>query len=105
MLAGPNDVAYYVGVDVALLWVTFDLSHISLHNCSAHPDPEELVSDDGTVKLQIFAAQYDCVDTMNGPCHSVPKDVKKLLHRLIVVDDLGMSTVDFIQGCEYENCR
>ena len=70
-----------------------------LDNCFAHPDPRELVSDDGTIYAKFLPANVTAlIQPMDqGVIQSVKKFKKKLLQRLVIADDLGTSIVDFLK--------
>ena len=72
-----------------------------MHNCSAHPDPTELVSDDGKIIAKFLPPNVTALIQLMD--QSVIQSVKerykkKLLCRLIIEDDLGTSLVDFTKG-------
>ena len=72
-----------------------------LDNCSAHPDAKELVSEDENVIAKYLPPNVTAlIQPMDqGVIQSVKKRYKKkLLHRLIIEDDMGTSIVDFIKG-------
>ena len=67
-----------------------------LVNCSAHPDAEDLVSDDGAIYAKILPANVtSLIQPMDqGVIQSLKRRYKKrLLQRLIIEDDCGTSIV------------
>ena len=75
-----------------------------LDNCSAHPDEEELISDDGEIKFL-----PPNVISLNQPMDQgvlqtlKKRHKKKLLRRLIIEDDMGGSVVKFLKDInQYE---
>ena len=72
-----------------------------LDNCSAHPDPEDLVSSDGKIYAKYLPANVTAlIQPMDqGVIQLLKKKYKKkLLHRLIIEDDMGVSIVDILKG-------
>ena len=72
-----------------------------LDNCSAHPDEEELVSDDGKIYAHFLPPNVtSLIQPMDqGVLEAIKKRYKKkLLRRLIIEDDLGGSIISFIKS-------
>ena len=69
-----------------------------LDNCSAHPDPEDLVSSDGAKFLPPNITSL--IQPMDqGVIESLKRRNKsKLLRRLITEDEVGMSAIEFLKG-------
>lgn len=76
-----------------------------LDNCSAHPDPEDLTSTDGKIFAKFLPPNVtSLIQPMDqGVIESVKRRYKlKLLRRLVIEDECGISVVDFLKG---QNCR
>ena len=72
-----------------------------VENCSAHPDDEELVSDNGAIFTKFLPPNVtSLIQPMDqGVLQTLKKRYKKkLLRRLIIEDDMGRSVVDFLKG-------
>ena len=72
-----------------------------LDNCSAHPDPEDLISDDGTIFAKCLPPNITALirPMDQGVIESAKKRYKKkLLRRLIIEDESGVSIVDYLKG-------
>jgi hypothetical protein len=72
-----------------------------LDNCSAHPDPQELVSDDGKIFAKFLPPNVtSLIQPMDqGVLISLKRRYrKKLLHRLIIADEMGTSIIEFLKG-------
>lgn len=72
-----------------------------LDNCSAHPDTSELVSDDGEIIAKFLPPNAtSLIQPMDqGVLQAVKKRYKKkLLRKLIVQDDRGVSIKDFLKS-------
>ena len=73
---------------------------LRIHNCSAHPDPEELVSADGNIVAKFLPPNVtSLIQPMDqGVLESMKHRYrKKLLHRLIIADEMGTSIIDFLK--------
>ena len=73
-----------------------------LDNCSAHPDPEELASNDRAIYAMFSPANVTAlIQPMDqGVIQSVKMRYrKKLLQRLIIADDFG----GFLEGSKHES--
>ena len=71
-----------------------------LDNCPAHPNSEDLVSDDGAITAMFLPANVtSLIQPMDqGVIQSVKKRYKKmLLRRLIIQDDRGKSVVEYLK--------
>ena len=71
-----------------------------LDNCSAHPDPEDLVSNDGAIFAKFLPANVtSLIQPMDqGVIEAVKKRYKKkLLGRLIIEEESGKSIVNFLK--------
>ena len=72
-----------------------------LDNCSAHPDPSELVSKDGKILAKFLPANVtSLVQPMDqGVIETVKRNYKKkLLRGVIIADDQGESIIDFVKS-------
>ena len=72
-----------------------------LDNCSAHPDAEDLVSDDGAIVAKFLPANVTAlIQPMDQGVIQVVKKryKKKLLTRLVMEEESGKSIVEFIKG-------
>ena len=70
-----------------------------LDNCSAHPDPENLMSDDGKIYALFLPANVIALiqPIDQGVIEIVKKKFRKLLQKLIIEDDCGTSIADFVK--------
>ena len=71
-----------------------------LDNCSAHPDEQELISEDGAIFAKFLPPNVtSLIQPMDqGVLQMVKKRYKKkLLHRLIIEDDTGGSVITFLK--------
>ena len=74
---------------------------VVLDNCSAHPDPQELVSDDGKFFAKFLPPNVtSLIQPMDqGVLISLKRRYRKeLLHRLIIEDEVGTSIIEFLKG-------
>ena len=72
-----------------------------LDNCFAHPDREDLISDDGTIFAKFLPPNVTALirPMDQGVIESAKKrHKKKLLRRLIIKDESGISIVDYLKG-------
>ena len=72
-----------------------------LDNCSAHPDPEDLVSCDGAIFAKFLPPNVtSLIQPMDqGVIESLKRRYKsKLLRKLIIEDEVGMSAIEFLKG-------
>lgn len=71
-----------------------------LDNCSAHPDASELVNDDGAIVAKFLPPNVtSLIQPMDqGVLQALKRRYKKkLLRRLIIEDDRGVSVIDFLK--------
>jgi len=71
-----------------------------LDNCAAHPDANELISDNGKITAKFLPHVLSLIQPMDqvvlvGLKHRYKK---KLLSRVLLADDDGMSVVDFLKS-------
>jgi len=72
-----------------------------LDNCSAHPETEDLISDDGAIYAEFLPANVtSLIQPMDqGVIQTLKKKYKKkLLGRLLIEEESGASVVDFLKG-------
>ena len=72
-----------------------------LDNCSAHPDPDDLTSTDGKIFAKFLPPNItSLIQPMDqGVIASVKRRCKlKLLRKLVIEDECGVSVVDFLEG-------
>ena len=72
-----------------------------LDNCSAHPDPEDLVRSDGAIFAKFLPPNVtSLIQPMDqGVIESLKRRHKsKLLRRLIIEDEVGVSAVEFLKS-------
>ena len=69
-----------------------------LDNCSAHPDEEELISDDGEISTKFLLPNVTSLIQLMDQVFSkhLKSDTRK--SRLIIEDDMGESVVKFLKG-------
>ena len=72
-----------------------------LDNCPAHPDAEELISDDGNIFAHFLPPNITSLiqPLDQGVLIALKRRYKrKLLHRLIIEDENGSSIIDFLKS-------
>ena len=73
---------------------------LTLDNCSAHPDPELLLSKDKMITT-VFTRKCDTTDLTHGSRGNTALKLryrKKLLRKLLIEDDMGVNIVDFVKS-------
>ena len=69
-----------------------------LDNYSAHPDLEDLISDDGTIFAKFLPPNVTAlIQPMDQGVIESAKKRYKLLRRLIIEDESGVSIVDYLK--------
>lgn len=74
-----------------------------LDNCSAHPDASELVNDDGAIVAKFLPPNVTSLIQPMDQGVLQRRYKKKLLRRLIIEDDRGVSVIDFFKDYQHED--